>query len=143
MRAPATVRVGCALALVAALIFGACIDLSVAGEPLPPGRFAQVIRSPSGPPPAAKPAPPPAADSVVPGANASYPEIHQWKVALDAADFRFLSCAQSLRSPDWAEFSEPPLGEPAYTAWAQRFNAAPSSGGPLSDAGSRRGSHRV
>jgi hypothetical protein len=42
-----------------------------------------------------------------------------WHAAYDAAQAKFLSCVQFLRSPQWAEFTEPPPGNgAAYNAWA-------------------------
>jgi hypothetical protein len=43
---------------------------------------------------------------------------------LDAAETKFLGCVQTMRSPAWSEFGQPPSGESAYTAWAKRFEAA-------------------
>jgi len=48
-----------------------------------------------------------------------------WHAALDAAQARFLTCVQSFRSPEWAEFREPPPGNgPVHNAWAERFQTA-------------------
>ena len=52
------------------------------------------------------------------------PGSPEWQASLDAAEAKFARCVQTLRSPAWSEFAQPPTDDNAYEAWASRFNAA-------------------
>lgn len=86
----------------------------------PPGAVQPRVEAAAAPPPA--PAAVPNEGAQTQGADTADGAPPGWHAALDAAKVRFLTCVQSLRSPSWAEFTEPPPGSgPEYNAWSQRF----------------------